>query len=123
MNKKMLLSRLLLPFLMYAQAGLADYSNHALTDAFIEEMVLQEGFDRSELTELFKQVEKKQAILDTISRPAERTLTWGEYRKIFLKKSRIDGGARFWRENQVVLEAAEETYGVPGGNYCRHYRG
>ena len=113
MNKKLLLTSLMLPFLMGAQTSLADYSSHELTQAFIEEMVLEEGFDRSELRELFQQVEKKQSIIDAISRPAERTLTWAEYRKIFLKRGRIDDGAKFWRENQTALEAAEETYGVP----------
>jgi membrane-bound lytic murein transglycosylase B len=40
-------------------------------------------------------------------------LNWGQYRKIFITDKRIKGGMKFWKENQVILEQAEKTYGVP----------
>jgi len=113
LNKKIVIKSLLAATLLLPLSTLADYSNNQLTEVFIDEMVAEENFDRAELRKLFGQVERKQSIIDAISRPAERTLTWGEYRKIFLKKSRIDGGAKFWSENLVALQAAEAEYGVP----------
>lgn len=113
MNKMMVLKSLLLAILLMPLGVLADYSGNDLAKAFIDEMVAEENFDRTELQELFKQVERKQSIIDAISRPAERTLTWGEYRKIFLKESRIDGGAKFWAENLTALTDAEQKYGIP----------
>ena len=45
-----------------------------------------------------------QSILDAISKPAEKTLTWADYRKIFITPERIEAGANFWRENREMLE-------------------
>jgi len=62
---------------------------------------------------LLGQAKKQQSIIDAMSRPAEKRLNWGQYRKIFIKDKRIKGGMKFWKENQVLLEQAEKTYGVP----------
>ena len=80
---------------------------------FIQEMVSEHGFKKSELESLFKQVEIKQKIIDAMNRPAEKSKAWYEYRKIFLTDKRIKQGAKFWQENSNVLKYAEEVYGVP----------
>jgi len=64
--------------------------------AFIDEMHHTHGFAREELETLLKQAETKQAILDAISRPAERVVPWHEYRERFLTDKRIHQGADFW---------------------------
>ena len=43
---------------------------------FIENMVEKHGFDKKELSSILAQAESKESILNAISRPAERTLTW-----------------------------------------------
>jgi len=91
----------------------ADYSSHPKAKTFIDEMVSEHQFDRSELMQLFKQVEKKQSILDAIARPAEKTLTWKEYRNIFLTDSRISKGVKFWLDNHEALTRMESELGVP----------
>lgn len=50
------------------------YANPELPelDKFIDEMVHEHDFDRSELERLFAQVEVKDSILAAISRPAEK---------------------------------------------------
>lgn len=111
--KKIILNGLLSATLFASIQVSANYAGNELTEAFIDEMATEENFDREELQALFSQVEKKQSILDAISRPAEKTLTWGQYRKIFMKKSRIDGGAKFWSNNKTALKDAEARYGVP----------
>jgi membrane-bound lytic murein transglycosylase B len=81
--------------------------------SFIDRMVEEHGFERDALTATLASAERKQSILDAISRPAEKTLTWGEYRDIFMTKERIEAGAEFLRTHEKALnEIASET-GVP----------
>ena len=81
--------------------------------AFIDKMVQEHQFDAAEISSLLSQAKKQQSIIDAMSRPAEKRLNWGQYRKIFITDKRIKGGMKFWKENQVILEQAEKTYGVP----------
>jgi membrane-bound lytic murein transglycosylase B len=64
--------------------------------AFIEETSRDLGFPREQLVALLAQAETKQAILDAISRPAERVVPWHEYRDRFLTEKRILQGTDFW---------------------------
>jgi membrane-bound lytic murein transglycosylase B len=89
------------------------YAQHPLTAPFIEEMNAEFGFVGESLQSLFSQAQRKQFILDAISRPAERVKQWKEYRPIFITQSRVDKGVAFWQENQVALQRAEQEYGVP----------
>jgi len=79
---------------------------------FIQEMVDKHNFDSKKLTSLFKDVKLKQKIVDAISRPAEGK-PWHQYRPIFVTNTRINEGVTFWNENETLLKAAEEKYGVP----------
>ncbi len=81
--------------------------------AFIDEMVADHEFDRKSLRNVLAQAEIKASTIDKISSPAERTLTWGEYRKIFITPERIAAGVSFWRENREMLERIELETGVP----------
>lgn len=89
------------------------YESHPETTKLISEMVTEHQFVEADLLQLFKGAERKQSIIDAISRPAEKTLTWKEYRKIFIKDSRIEKGVSFWQANQETLQRAEDEYGVP----------
>lgn len=91
----------------------ADYSHHPEAKKFIAEMVTKNGFSKTELTEWLEKAEKKQAILDAISRPAEQSKTWKEYRPIFMVPLRIENGVKFWVENKAELARAEKEFGVP----------
>ncbi len=82
-------------------------------DAFITTMVRQHDYDRETLRDILGEAEKKDSIIDQISKPAEKTLTWAEYRPIFITKERINAGARFWEENRDALEDIETRSGVP----------
>ncbi len=89
------------------------YAQHPLTAPFIEEMSTEFGFLPEPLQAIFADAQRKQAILDAISRPAERVKQWKEYRPIFITQSRIDKGLEFWTKNQDALQRAEQEYGVP----------
>ena len=91
----------------------ADYSTHPDALLLVEELAAEEGLDADYLKTILSQAEKRDSILEAISRPAERTFTWGRYRDIFLQDQRIEDGAEFWRANQEVLQAAELEFGVP----------
>jgi len=80
---------------------------------FIDEMVQKHNFDATDLTEVFADVEVKDSILKAISRPAEKSKPWYDYRNIFLTSSRIEGGANFWLQHKEALAHAEQQYGVP----------
>lgn len=90
-----------------ADAELPDLST------FIDKMVTEHGFERAELETVFDDVEVKDSILKAISRPAERSKPWYDYRKIFITDSRIEGGVEFWQQHKEALAHAEATYGVP----------
>ncbi len=79
---------------------------------FIDRMVCKHGFKRNKLEQLFAQVKIKQKILDAITRPAEKSKPWYEYRKIFLQPKRIKYGIQFWKDNQAVIDYAHKVYGV-----------
>ena len=99
-------------FCVKAEAPMT-YGKNASVKVFIDEMVAEHNFDRATLAQLFSQAEKKQRILDAISRPAEKTLTWADYRKIFVTDTRIKGGVEFWQENEAILNRAAKEFGVP----------
>lgn len=91
----------------------ADYMQRDEVHIFIDEMVETESIDRSWLEKLFTDAEYSQSVIDAITRPAEKTLNWAEYQKIFLTESRVDRGVEFWAENASVLVEAEIEFGVP----------
>ncbi|WP_438970865.1 lytic murein transglycosylase B [Methylophaga sp.] len=80
---------------------------------FIDKMVTEHGFERDELETVFADVEVKDSILKAISRPAERSKPWYEYRKIFITDARINGGVAYWQQHKEALAHAEAKYGVP----------
>jgi len=82
-------------------------------DVFIEEMVTEHQFERAHLEQVFKDVEVKQSILNAISKPAEKSKPWYEYRNIFIKDARINGGVAFWKQHADDLARAEKEFGVP----------
>ena len=95
-----------------AQTLAADYRNSPQVTEFVEEMPRDYGFASEQLYALFADVERKQAVLDAISRPAEKVKPWKEYRPIFITDKRIAQGVEFWNKHQAALEKAEAEYGV-----------
>ncbi len=77
------------------------------------ELVAEGHYTMGELRSIFAKAEFQQGVLDAMQKPAEYTLTWGRYRKIFLKADRIEQGVEFWQEHQAVFDRAEQEFGVP----------
>ncbi len=97
--------------LLYGPVG-ADYSEREDVLAFVDGLVSEHGFKRQELLMTFREAKHLPLVIESISKPKERTLKWYEYRKIFLQEPRIDQGVAFWGENEVVLDAAQATFQV-----------
>ncbi|RJG12121.1 lytic murein transglycosylase B [Pseudomonas cavernicola] len=95
------------------QALAADYEGSPQVAEFVAEMTRDYGFAGEQLVSLFREVERKQTILDAISRPAEKVKPWKDYRPIFITDSRIARGVDFWRQHEAALARAEQEYGVP----------
>ncbi len=95
------------------QASAGDYDGSPQVAEFVGEMTRDHGFAGEQLMGVFREVQRKQSILDAISRPAERVKPWKEYRPMFLTDARIARGVDFWRQHEATLARAEQEYGVP----------
>lgn len=80
---------------------------------FIADLAHRHDFAPGPLAALLAQAESRPAILQAIAKPAERTLTWDEYRGRFVVDRRIQRGAQVYAERQAELERAAKRSGVP----------
>ena len=80
---------------------------------YIHQISSEHDLDPNRIAGLFSRLTSQQSILDAISRPAERTLTWQGYRPIFVTEDRIKGGKRFVEDHKALLEQAQTRFGVP----------
>ena len=81
--------------------------------SFVDDLVRNYGFEPAYMQSMLGSGQTLQKILDTISRPAEKTKAWHEYRAIFITPKRIDAGIKFWAEHDARLERIAAESGVP----------
>jgi membrane-bound lytic murein transglycosylase B len=81
--------------------------------SFIDSMVRRHRFDRAALTTLLSEVQLQPRIVETIQRPAERSLLWWEYRRRFLSDERINQGVALWQAHRDTLDRIAAQTGVP----------
>ena len=75
-------------------------------------MAKEHQMNAESLTQLFKQVRKRQDIIDSMNRPAE-SKPWYKYRPIWINPNRIRAGVDFWNKYHTELLRAEQTFDVP----------
>ena len=80
--------------------------------SFIDRMVEEHEYDRELLVDVLRDAKSSETILEAISKPAEKTREWYEYRAIFLTEERIHAGVEFWREHGDALTQISEESGV-----------
>ncbi len=113
-NLRSILFVLASSFFVNAQSEIKiDYAQRADVKDFIDEMVEQHSFDRAFLENRFSMVERLDSVLEAIARPAEKRLTWKQYRPIFVTSKRSDKGRTFLAEHKDTLQRAEKEFGVP----------
>ncbi|MEE8343829.1 MAG: lytic murein transglycosylase B [Woeseiaceae bacterium] len=104
---------LLILLICSGQTALAIDIERSDVQQFIDSMVSKHEYDRTTLTRVLLQARTQESILEAISKPAEKTKSWQEYRAIFLTEKRIGAGADFWREHESELKRISEATGVP----------
>lgn len=112
MNNIILSPWLWLQLLLLPMTGYADYSQTAKGQAFIQSMAGQHGYTETALQQLFSQVSRDERILQKISRPAEKTKAWYEYKPLFITAQQIERGKAFYQAHRHVLQAAYQKFGV-----------
>lgn len=95
------------------RATAGDYLEHVELRALAAELAEEDGMDPAAVVALLGNAQRKQAILDAIARPAERTLDWAEYRPQFVEHRRITQGVEFLQRHADTLARAEQDHGVP----------
>ncbi|WP_244914632.1 lytic murein transglycosylase B [Pandoraea apista] len=90
------------------------YAANPEVDAFINDIVARDGFDRAELQRVFSRVVFSQTAARLAAPPATPgQKNWVKYERNFLDNTRINGGVRFWNQNAATLSRAAKQYGVP----------
>ncbi|XOZ33538.1 lytic murein transglycosylase B [Halomonadaceae bacterium KBTZ08] len=103
-------------FLASLLVALLSFSAAAMSpdhEAFVERMVENEGFERDRVVAWLEAARHDQTVIERISAPAEKVLSWGEYREIFLTPERVAKGKAFMARHRETLARAETRYGVP----------
>ncbi|MEM1110946.1 MAG: lytic murein transglycosylase B [Pseudomonadota bacterium] len=103
----------LIALLALPPAAGADYSSHPDAEAVANRLAEEAGFEREAVLAILAEAERKERILEAISRPAEKAKPWHEYRKIFLTEEREEAGVAFYAEYRETLERAAAETGVP----------
>lgn len=79
---------------------------------FVERIARRDDFESKQVYSLLAQAEPQPKILEAISRPAEKTVPWWEYRARFLTEERIREGVQFWTTHRDLLERVARERGV-----------
>lgn len=82
-------------------------------DEFILTTSTEIGVDPQWTRSILSQANHQQSIIDAMNKPAEKTLKWFEYRKIFMTDKRTAEGVEFWQQHEAVLNQVSEKTGVP----------
>ena len=87
--------------------------NEKLNEELITELVKEHGFDEQYVASIFNQINYLPQLIENISKPAEKTKTWEEYRGIFITPKRIAAGILFSNQHKELLARVENETGVP----------
>ena len=88
------------------------YDQSTAGQALVEQLA-KHGVDADAAQALLADAVYQPKIVAAMRSPAESTLNWKKYRRIFLDHKRIRNGAAFIAEHQSIFDAAEKRYGVP----------
>ena len=82
-------------------------------DLLINELIQEHGFDEQYVMNIFDNTKFLPELIESISKPAEKTKTWPEYRDIFITNKRIAAGVLFAKQNNDIINRAVAEMGVP----------
>jgi len=96
-----------------ATAATGDYAQRPEGKALLKRLEKADGVDIEAARALLEDAQYQSKIVAAMRKPAERTLTWGGYRPIFLQPERARKGAAYIKKHRDLFEQAEQEYGVP----------
>lgn len=114
MARRLLLPLLAALLLLPAVPARALDVERADVKAFIAEVSARDHLKKRWVTKLLRAAELRPAVIEAMTRPAERVRAWYEYRAIFLTERRIRDGRDFVAAHRDELERATRETGVPG---------
>ena len=79
----------------------------------IDELIQEHGFDEQYVMNIFDNTKFLPELIESISKPAERTKTWPEYRDIFITNKRIAAGVLFAKQNDDIINRTVAEMGIP----------
>ena len=91
----------------------ASTDQEAKKSLLIDELIQEHGFDEQYVLNIFENMKFLPELIESISRPAERTKTWPEYRKIFVTNKRIAAGVLFAKQHEEIINRAASEMGIP----------
>tara|TARA_B100001778_G_scaffold97609_1_gene79703 strand:- start:96 stop:1079 length:984 start_codon:yes stop_codon:yes gene_type:complete len=106
-------------FIILSVIAINFHSAQASTDQeaekslLIDELIQEHGFDEQYVLNIFENMKFLPELIESISRPAERTKTWPEYRKIFVTNKRIAAGVLFAKQHEEIINRAASEMGIP----------
>jgi len=110
-QKKYLLINLALLISLYPTV--ASTNQETEKSLLIDELIQEHGFDEQYVMNIFDNTKFLPELIESISKPAERTKTWPEYRDIFITNKRIAAGVLFAKQNKDVINRAVAEMGIP----------
>ncbi len=96
-----------------AAANTKPAEKHPGMRAFAAEMAPDDAAAQQRILALLDQAEYQNSIIKAMTRPAEKTKSWADYRPIFMTDKRIDGGRDFYLQHAELLTRVSADYGVP----------
>lgn len=104
------MKKLLASILLLVSISISAQVNQQEVDAFIKEYAADHKLNEAEVKDILDAAVFQPSIIDKISKPAEGTMTWERYRKIFVTEERAKAGVEFWKEHkETVAKVSEET--------------
>lgn len=99
----------LLPLI--STTALASYATHPEAIKVADELAA-EGLDRQHVLDVLGSASKQELILERIAKPAEKVLTWADYRRLFVQPDRVAQGQAFFQKHADIFQSVEQQYGV-----------
>ena len=93
--------------------SLASSNQEREKSLLIDELIQEHGFDEQYVLNIFNNTKYLPELIESISKPAERTKSWPEYRNIFVTKKRTAAGVLFARQHEEIIDLAAREMGVP----------
>jgi len=108
-----MLKRILLFLILFTSLEAIAQIDQKAVDKFAQEFSAKHDVPLEKVKRILAMATYQEEIIKKISRPAEGTMTWGRYRKIFITDERADAGVEFWKKHEEALNKVSSETGVP----------